>query len=245
MSSISSSAVGTWDSIQNIPKRLYTVLLMKSFLTTLYSTLRIYLIGDLPDASGVNIASQAMWLNLLFEILQEGLIRPLYNSIGSTVNDLDETLNKLKTGFLLVAGVFSVFSIPLWIFTRQIIELMSANAVSVDFIRLELISNILISLNMFLEIILQLKFSNKILLLGLFTRLIFTIIFDIFFLSQFSVSLKLGVNGVAYSNIGEYTTKHIQEVTTKMCEMKMISINTKHFSQNQSFSSLYLCNLIV
>ena len=70
-------------SVRRLQFSLYLVLLMKALLPTIYSTVRISLLGDLPSDSGVNIASQLAWLSLFFEVLQETLVRKptQYNAI--------------------------------------------------------------------------------------------------------------------------------------------------------------------
>ena len=62
-------------SVKRLEFSLYSILVLKALLPTIYSTVRISLLGDLPSDSGVNIASQLAWLSLFFEVLQETLVR--------------------------------------------------------------------------------------------------------------------------------------------------------------------------
>ena len=64
-------------SVKRLKFSLYSILLLKALLPTIYSTVRMSLLGDLPSDSGVNIASQLAWLSLFFEVLQETLVRLL------------------------------------------------------------------------------------------------------------------------------------------------------------------------
>ena len=56
-------------------------------MTTPYKTFRVAILGSLPDTGSVSIASQMSWVNVLLEIVEEGLLQPLYHCLGATVGD--------------------------------------------------------------------------------------------------------------------------------------------------------------
>ena len=74
-----------FDSMKKINYRLLLALLLLGLIPTVYTTVRIFLIGQLPGDWGFNIASQLSWVNLLYEILQEALILPLFYFIGMAI----------------------------------------------------------------------------------------------------------------------------------------------------------------
>ena len=96
------------ESILRIKFSLYLTLFTKALLPTIYSSVRVSLLGDLPSDAGVNIASQVVWLSLFFEVFQEMLIMPLCYTFGNTIDDLQVTSNKIKTGSLIIISVFSI-----------------------------------------------------------------------------------------------------------------------------------------
>lgn len=49
--------------------KLYFSLLLRALLPSIYSTVRLHLLGSLPSDSGVNIASQVAWLSVAFEVV--------------------------------------------------------------------------------------------------------------------------------------------------------------------------------
>ncbi len=55
----------------------------------------------------VSIASQMAWVNVLLEIIEEGLLLPLYHCLGTAVADASETRNRFDGLIkILDAGVF-------------------------------------------------------------------------------------------------------------------------------------------
>ena len=112
-------------SVSRLKFSLYSVLVIKALLPTIYSTVRISLLGELPSSNGVNIASQIAWLSLFFEVLQETLIYPLYSTIGKTVNQPEMTSNKIKTGLIVILFLFSVATIILYFAMPWLVRVMA------------------------------------------------------------------------------------------------------------------------
>jgi len=61
-------------SLKQIDYKLYGTLLVFGLLPTIYTTVRISFLGDLPEDWGFNIASQLSWVNIIYEVLQEAII---------------------------------------------------------------------------------------------------------------------------------------------------------------------------
>ena len=114
-------------SLLRIQYSLYLSLLAKALLPTIYSSVRVSLLGDLPSDSGVNIASQVVWLGLIFEVLQEMLILPLYFTFGNTMTDLEMTANKIKTGGTIILSIFSIAAVVLYFILPYLVTLMGQN----------------------------------------------------------------------------------------------------------------------
>ena len=115
------------ESILRIKFSLYLTLFTKALLPTIYSSVRVSLLGDLPSDAGVNIASQVVWLSLFFEVFQEMLIMPLCYTFGNTIDDLQVTSNKIKTGSLIIISVFSIIAICLYFLMPILVEVMGQN----------------------------------------------------------------------------------------------------------------------
>ena len=193
------------NSLKLIDYNLFFILFLMGLMPTLYSTVRIFFLGQMPNSWGYNIASQLSWLNVIYEVIQEGLILPLYCLLGSSLKNQSEFENKIKTGsivifsiFLLLSIIVSAFIYPLINWMKQDLSLVNDTAI---YIRLETIATIFLSLFKFYIVIFSLQKRKFFLYLIVFLQMLLTIIFDVFLVSSFSISLNLGVKGIAYSNI--------------------------------------------
>ena len=98
-------------SLKSFNWRMWAAMLSTLLIPSLYQTLRIYFLGDMPGDWGVNIASQLSWINLLYEILEEALILPLFFLLGKSVNSKEEIENKTRTGLLISCSAYITLSI--------------------------------------------------------------------------------------------------------------------------------------
>ena len=192
-------------SLKRINFRMFTALLLFGLIPTIYTTVRIFLIGQLPGDWGFNIASQLQWVNLLYEILQEALILPLFFFIGSVILDKKELMNRIRTGMIFTFVIYGILSLLIFVFARPIVLFMAQDTSLIDqtviYIRLETIAMIFITLVKFIMVVLVTIKRDKNVYIVLVFQLILTILFDVFFVSTLKVSLNLGVNGIAITNI--------------------------------------------
>ncbi|TFG16518.1 MAG: hypothetical protein EU530_11740, partial [Promethearchaeota archaeon] len=198
-----------FQDLKTIPWKLYISLLLTNVLPTIYITVRIYFLGDLPTDWGFNIASQLVWISLVLEVVQEGLILPLFYIIGKTAQNREQTINKVKTGLIITIGIHALILAVIGIFTPFFVKAMAQDIAllnaTVVYIRLELIALLLQSVYRFLFILFILYDRRTTIYLLLLVQMVGTVLLDTFFISSFSFSLNLGVNGVAYSNILIYS----------------------------------------
>ena len=142
--------------LKRIDSKLYLALFITGLLPVLYVTVRFNFLGNLPGDWGYNIASQLQYINLMFEVLQEMLILPLFFIIGKTINDQLATKNKIKTGLIGLFIIFVAFSGIIGIFANWIVEAMAQNTSLIDqtvsYIRFELIGLIFSNLVKFLMV---------------------------------------------------------------------------------------------
>ena len=78
-----------------------------------------------PSTSGVIIASQVVWLSLMFKVLQDLFIMPLYFILGNTITDQNETKNKLKTGLAIIVAVFALTTGTLFLAAPSLVKAMA------------------------------------------------------------------------------------------------------------------------
>ena len=192
-------------SLKNINYKLYFALLVIGLAPTVYSTVRVFFLGALPGEYSFSIAGQLSWVNLLYEIINEAIILPLFYFIGKVATDKKEFTNRVKTGLVMSLGIYLILSTIIICFAKPLLSLMATDASIIDasatYIRIESVANIFLILTQFTLVALVTINKSKYLYILTFARLILSIVCDTFLVSSLPISLNLGVNGVGYSNI--------------------------------------------
>ena len=192
-------------SLKNINYKLYFALLVLGLCPTVYTTMRVFFIGQLPGEWSFSIAGQLSWVNLLYEIINEAIILPLFFFIGKVATDKKEFTNRVKTGLLMSLGIYLVLSAVVACFAKPLLSLMAIDLSIIDasaaYIRIESVANIFLILSQFVLVALVAINKSKYLYILTFARLILSLLCDTFLVSNLSMSLNLGVNGIGYSNI--------------------------------------------
>lgn len=192
-------------SLKKIDYRMFAALLLFGLIPTIYTTFRIFLIGQLPGVWGFSIAGQLQWVNLLYEILQEGLILPLFYFIGAVISDKDQLINRIKSGLIFTVSVYLALSVLIFIFARPLVQFMAQDtsiiSETVSYIRLETIAMTFATTVRFIMVVLVTIRKDKNVYAMLIAQLVMTMLLDTFLVSTLDLSLNLGVNGIAITNI--------------------------------------------
>lgn len=192
-------------SLKTFNYKLFFGLLFLGLTPTIYTTIRVFLIGQLPNEWSFSIAGQLSWVNLFYEILNEAIILPLFYFIAKVKDDVKTYTNRLQTGLLLSGLVYIIFSLVIFVFSKPMVLGMATdlNIVeeTVQYIRIESIANIFILLTQFTLVALVSVNKAKYLYILTFARLLLFISLDTLLVSTLTFSLDLGVNGIGYSNI--------------------------------------------
>lgn len=192
-------------SLKNLNWKLFASLLVMGLCPTIYTTLRVFFLGQLPGDWAFSIAGQLSWINLLYEILNEAIILPLYFFMGKVVSEKKEYTNRIKTGLIIYFGVYAICSLLICCFTNPLLTVMATSkeiiAESAVYIRIESIANIFALLSSFLLVCLVTLGKSKYVYILTVAKLILSVIFDTFFVSTLKISANIGVNGIGYSNI--------------------------------------------
>ena len=100
----------TFQSLKRINWRLFLALLVMGLCPTIYTTVRTFFLGQMPNSWAYSIAGQLSWVNLLYEIINEAIILPLFFFLGKVVNDEKEFANRLQTGMIVSFGIYAVLA---------------------------------------------------------------------------------------------------------------------------------------
>ena len=97
-------------SLNSINYKLIFALFALGFAPTVYTTVRVFFLGSLPGEYSFSIAGQLSWVNLLYEIVNEAIILPLFYLIGKVAIDKKEFTNRVKTGMLMTLGIYLILA---------------------------------------------------------------------------------------------------------------------------------------
>ena len=185
--------------------RLIFSLFFIQLVPTLYTTLRVFFLGQLPGDYAFSIAGQLGWVNLIYEVINEAIILPLFYFVGKTVDNRKEMNEFFKSSFLFVFCVYSLLAVVIAVFIKPLLVLMAVNkdilSESALYIRLETVATIFSMLVSFVLVFITTVNNVKCIYSLTIIRLILCLLSDIVFVSNLSCSLKLGVYGIAVSNI--------------------------------------------
>ena len=95
-------------SFLNINHKLFISLLVMGLVPTIYTTLRVFWLGNLPGDWSYSIAGQLSWINLIYEVINEAIILPLFYFIGKVIFDKKDLTNRMKTGLLITLSIYII-----------------------------------------------------------------------------------------------------------------------------------------
>lgn len=184
-------------------RKLYYSLLFLALFPAIYQTFRVYLVGQLPDSYSFSIAGQLSWVNLLYEILREAFILPMYFFIGHISKE--NRASRTKTIIIIGTIMYAVMFVLLFIFIRPLLSVMAVEkdifGQAVNYIRIESFANIFAFVTETLLVLFVVIGKRRWIYVITICKTILTMLTDIFFLSENPYSLRLGINGIGYSNI--------------------------------------------
>ena len=170
-------------SLKNINYKLFFSLLVMGLCPTIYTTLRVFYLGDLPGEWSYSIAGQLSWVNLIYEIINEAIILPLFYFVGKVLLDKKEFTNQVKTGLIITLGIYLILTILLNIFINPLLRFMATDTSILEssstYIRIESIANIFIVLSQFMLVALVSLGKEKKVYILTFIKLILCMILDL------------------------------------------------------------------
>lgn len=192
------------ESFKRIDHRLFIALLFMGLCPTVYTTLRTFFLGTLPGEWSYSIAGQLSWINLIYEVMNEAIVLPLYFFMGSALTDKKSFANRIRSGLLVSFGAYAVCSALVAIFIHPLLRFMAVSTDIIEesaaYIRIECVANVFGIVYSFLLVALVSIGKDKLVYIMTGAKLVMCIILDTMLVSNLPVSLKLGVNGIGISN---------------------------------------------
>ncbi len=220
---------------KNINIRLLIALISIMVLPSLYQTIRVNFLGDLPSDSGINIASQILWLSLIYEIAQEALILPLFYLFGKSLSNTKEFENKVQTGFIVTLGIMACLSAILFIYSQNIVIFMEQSeqiiGQTTQYIRLETIAIMFATLVKYMMVVIISLNKDKYIYGLLAVQMTLSILLDSMFFGPFKFSLDMGVIGIAWTNIiVNIAILLATYISIRQYGLKLLSVNQMSFT---------------
>ncbi len=192
-------------SFKNINHKLFISLLLMELVPTIYTTLRVFWIGNLPCDSSYSIAGQLSWINLIYEVINEAIILPLFYFVGKVLSNKKELTNRMKTGLLVTLGIYIILSIFIMTSANLLLKVMATDPSIIDasatYIRIESIANVFGILSQFTLVGLVTLGKDKLVYILIGVKLVLCVVLDLFLVSSLSCSANIGVNGIGVTNI--------------------------------------------
>lgn len=192
-------------SLSKINYKLFLALLVLGLVPTIYTTVRVFFLGQLPGEYSFSIAGQLSWVNLLYEILSEAIVLPLFFFIGKVLTDKKRFANRMRTGLLVSVGAYTVLSVVIIVLAKPLLSLMTTDKAIIDasatYIRIESVASIFSLAFNFIMVGMVTLGKEKYVYALTTVKLVLCLLVDTFMVSTLPVSLNLGVNGIAFSNI--------------------------------------------
>ncbi len=190
-------------SLTNINFRLYAALLFLGLCPAIYTTVRTNFLGQLPGDWAYSIAGQLSWVSLIYEVINEAIILPLFYFLGQ--GDKKEFTNRLRSGLCVTAGIYIVCAAIVSTCAMPLLNIMAVSpdilTESATYIRLESVAFVFTVLFDFAMVALVTIGNDRSLYLLTVIKCGLCILFDTMFVSALPISLNLGISGIAYSNI--------------------------------------------
>ena len=174
-------------SFYRFDKGLYLTLLIRLLFPSIYNTIRVYILGTVNQNDTIDIIAQLQWVTILLEVIEEGLLQPLYHCFGQSMSN-DVLQPRVRSGFFICLIFYVVFCVITGIFAPQLVDIMGIDnrmdlRTVIVYIRLELCGIFIKGLSKIFYIILVLKKKSLCLNIILFSKLFCSILMDIFFFS--------------------------------------------------------------
>lgn len=211
--------------------KLIVTLLVVGFVPTIYTTIRVFFLGQFPSDYSFSIAGQLSWVSLLYEIINESIILPLFYFVGKAVNDKTKLSNCFVSGMTVTFIIHLLLSLLIIIFAIPVLNFMAVDKSilmqSAVYIRMESIALIFSALVSFVTVVFVTLNKVKYMYVLTFVRLALCVVSDVLLVSSMPCSMKLGVNGIALSNIFVNVVLLFISLVVlfKKCDFTLVKVN--------------------
>ena len=184
---------------------LFLVILLTLLIPSIYQITRVHFVGDIPDSYSFSIAGNLQWINVIFEVLEEAILLPMFFTLSRILKLSEGERNKKIAGIAyLIMIIYITMILFCMIFTKEFMQLMSSKHVndkSISFVRIEFATRFFVMIGKLGSILLIAKKKWKELLIVLLISTTLQIMLDLFIVSDNAFSAKKGITWIAYDQL--------------------------------------------
>ena len=199
----------TLSETASVDYRMWGTLMLTLLFPAIYTATRIRFLGSIPTAWGYNIASQLAWVNIVYEVIHEAILLPLFHLLGKVSDEPRRLRNRTITGLIVAICIYTVLGTTVSWAAPWLVDLMAQASeltpATIWYIRYETVAKVPEIAFRMLLIGLVVQNRYRVILGLLALQMILSIGLDAFLVRVGPGSLGLGVNGIALSNVISYT----------------------------------------
>ncbi len=186
--------------------KLLLIIFATLMIPILYRTLRIFFIGTIPGTYNYSIAANLQWINVLFEVLEEAFLLPLFFTLNKIIKNenIVDTNRKITWQLIMITSIYLIAIIIFIISARGITNIMSVQHITdttIKFIRIEFATRFFVMIGKVALILLIAKNKWKAMLALLFLSTIINVFLDLFIVSNNPLSLQKGIMWIGYDQL--------------------------------------------
>ena len=187
-----------WLDLKCFDWKIYLSLCLLALIPAIYQTTITRIITSQSIPGSLDIIGQIEWFDLIDETIKAFLIIPMYSLLSKAFKS--DYFNQLVFKFgIVISGLYLIFSIVTLICGLDLVSFMNPNEIDINevyrYLSLETISFMIGIISSYLSIVFLVVGKAKYMYVLLFTNIILSLLGDFFLVP------KLGVNGIAISNI--------------------------------------------
>ena len=177
------------NSWKRFDKSLFATLLARLIIPSIYTTVRVYIIGNLEGKDSINIISQVQWVTIILDIIELALLQPLYHCFGNSIYLEERHIirEKVRSGSFVCMVMYALFCTIIGILAPQLVNIMAQKDMldvqTIKYIRLELCGIFFKGMSKLFTVVLVLGKKSLYLNIILIFQLCISIISDLFFFS--------------------------------------------------------------
>ncbi len=215
-----------WDGM------LFASILFYMIVPAIYKSYSIYLIGKTPpDLNNLAIAAQWQFVEIIFEVIQEGLVLPLFFYVGSMIHKRKAIIAQKITTSIggLIVGLLPFIALFLC-FISEFVQWIDTPAEIVTttqrYLTLKVWTLWFSIANLGLVVILEALKKKGVLITLTLLKLTLSIGFDALFFGGYAFSYDFGIEGLALANLCMETLTFLIVVYILM---QQFDIKIQHF----------------